>query len=92
MGVIDENCWIRSHYSGSSVWYEIRVHRGDKGFDSTSPTIAHTDHASLRDSTTTQDAFDEAVDDIGGAFNTWYDGLASEYQAVIRGAYVQWQA
>ena len=92
MGIVDNNCWIRSHYSSSSVWYDIRVHRGDKGVDTTSPTITHDGHSSLRDSTTTQAAFDEAADDIGGAFATWYNGLETEYQVVIRAAYVQWQA
>ena len=85
MGFGRSNIYPGCHFAGGSLQeMKIRLHDGNIPIDVVSPVLNTADSAALLSATGTQAAFDAAVADIGGMFETWYDARTTAHQADIR--------
>jgi len=65
----------------------VRVHQGTPSTETTSPALDQDDSADLiTASLGSQQDFDDAVDDVGGLFEVWYEALTSTHQGEVREA------
>ncbi len=94
MGDGKSNFYLRGHtMDGDSLgddWWRIRYHDAAVPEDTESPQINGVEAASLANATDSQTSFDDAVDEIGGTFATWYNTLSSTVTVEMRLAVMRW--
>ena len=78
MGFGRSDVYPGTHFADDTLQeMTIRLHDGNVPIDVTSPVVNGSDAADLLAATGTQAAFDTAVEDIGGLFETWYNARTS---------------